>query len=151
MRADRLSNTALIALAFLAILSVLSTAFAQSERSYTAFLCFGMETYVPLIEPDARDTVADCLSGTHIIEVDFSDKWKEGIGQVLFYSMWAEQLPIGPKRPGLILICRKTRDTCTDHIVRAFRVFEHYKIAGTIWDCDQGETSLERCQRIEAP
>ena len=42
---------------------------------------------------------ADCISDTHAIEIDFAQKWKQGIGQALAYGV-ATGL-----RSGLVLIC----------------------------------------------
>ena len=46
-------------------------------------------------------TRADCISATHAIEVDFSEKWAEAIGQALHYALWmAELLGVGPEEGG---------------------------------------------------
>lgn len=43
-------------------------------------------------------TRVDCLTLTHAIEFDFADKWKESIGQAMFYSEMTGLLP------GVVLI-----------------------------------------------
>ena len=56
------------------------------------------------------DTEPDCISATHAIEVDFNDHWAEAIGQALHYALWSVEIPaLGPKKPGIILICRRQR------------------------------------------
>lgn len=127
-----------------------STATAQSEHYFEARYCEGMRTQVALTEDDAKDTVADCLSSTHIIEVDFTHRWQNAVGQALFYAAQAEATSIGKRRPGIIFVCLRKRDTCTDHVVRAFRTFQHYAISATIWDCDPENSTLAACQRIES-
>jgi hypothetical protein len=92
---------------------------------------------------------ADCLSPTHIIEVDFSEKWAEAIGQALFYASWTHDLEIGPRNAGIVLVCRQHRERCTDHSTRLYRVVQDYDLPLTIWDCDVTDAALEKCQRIE--
>jgi hypothetical protein len=38
-------------------------------------------------------TYVDCLNDTYAIEVDFSNKWAEAIGQSLMYAAELERLP----------------------------------------------------------
>lgn len=40
----------------------------------------------------------DCLTSTYAIEVDFAEKWAEGIGQSLYYSLESG------KKPAVLLI-----------------------------------------------
>ena len=94
------------------------------ERVYQERFCTGMKLEYRL--PDA--TRADCLSGEYVIEVDFTEKWAESIGQALHYGLWTRELPIGPRKIGIILICHKQRDTCTDHTVRLKRVIEGFHL-----------------------
>jgi len=133
------------ALAFvIAMLPVEAFSFTESEM--VAKLCAGMNQ--ELVLPDR--TRIDCLSPTHAIEVDFSEKWAEAIGQALHYSLWTAELPsIGKKRAGIILICRHARDTCTDHSVRLFRVVDAFDLPVTVWDCDVTDESLDDCQQID--
>ena len=49
-------------------------------------------------------TQVDCLTATHAIEVEFANKFYEGIGQSLFYSMHTG------KRAGILLIVNLPRD-----------------------------------------
>jgi hypothetical protein len=75
----------------------------------------------------------------------------EAIGQALHYSLWTAELEsIGEKRAGIILICRRARDTCTDHSVRLFRVVDAFDLPVTVWDCDVTDESLGDCQRIRS-
>lgn len=52
---------------------------------------------------DDRSRV-DCLTETHAIEVEFAPKWKESIGQALFYGIKTG------KKPGVVLIIEKDSD-----------------------------------------
>ncbi|MCP4383776.1 MAG: hypothetical protein GY798_20585 [Hyphomicrobiales bacterium] len=99
-------------------------------------------------KPFPDDTQVDCLSDTHAIEVDWSDKRAEAIGQSLHYALWTEEIPaIGSKKPGIILVCRRQRDTCLDHIRRVRRVAQAYELPITLWDCDEGDEFLTDCQK----
>lgn len=64
-----------------AILLLLWTApaFALSEADLVQRYCDGMITEFD--NPDRTRT--DCISATHAIEVDFSDRWSNAIGQAL--------------------------------------------------------------------
>ena len=47
----------------------------------------------------------DCLTSTYAIEVDFSSKWAEGIGQSLYYSLMT-----GKKAAVLLIMEKKYKD-----------------------------------------
>ncbi len=49
-------------------------------------------------------TSADCLTETHAIEFNFSNKWAESIGQSMFYALQTG------KRAGIVLIQDSPRD-----------------------------------------
>ena len=65
----------------LALLLITSSAVA-SERDYQRELCGGLRQEVTL----PNGARADCLSPTHAIEVEFSEKWAEALGQALSYA-----------------------------------------------------------------
>ncbi len=50
------------------------------ERDYQRTLCAGMDMEVRVPEGGGR---ADCSDGVHIIEIDWTDGFKQGVGQVL--------------------------------------------------------------------
>lgn len=66
----------------------------------------------------------DLLTKTHAIEVDWSYKYAEGIGQALLYGMKTG------KRPGLILLCKR-KQTDPYHIDCAELVCKRLGI--TLW------------------
>ncbi len=134
-------------LALLTGLFVCGPAHAQSDRALQARYCAGMQLEYRM--PDGAR--ADCLSPTYIIEVDFSEKWAESIGQALFYASWTADLPIGQRKAGIILICHRSRAACTNHSARLYRVVQDYRLPLTIWDCDLTEKTLADCQRIDPP
>jgi hypothetical protein len=128
-----------------ALFWLLSDATAQTERQLQERFCEGMVLEFRM--PDGAR--ADCLSPTHIIEVDFSEKWAEAIGQALFYASWSAELELRPRRAGIILICRQNRDNCTEHAARLYRVVQDYSLPLTIWDCEATDVGLDACQRID--
>ncbi len=146
-----------------AILLVLSTApaLALTEAELVQRYCRGMIT--EFTNPDGTRT--DCISATHAIEVDFSSKWPEAIGQALHYSLWTKEFSAypndfarwhyqvkTPRRAGIIFACRADRrtETCADHIVRPQRIAEAFGIPLTIWDCDPTtDGTLADCLRID--
>jgi hypothetical protein len=134
---------------------------ALSESDLVQRYCKGMIT--EFVNPD--NTRTDCISATHAIEVDFSSKWAEAIGQALHYSLWTQEFSDypddfarwhlqvkTPRRAGIIFACKADRrtETCADHIVRPKRIAEAFGIPLTIWDCNPDtDATLEECQRID--
>lgn len=67
---------------------------SQYEKDYQREWCKGE------IEVKLHDkTRVDCLTETHAIEIDWCNKWAEGVGQSLYYAK------VTGKKPGLALIC----------------------------------------------
>ena len=95
-----LITLALVAVALL-FTATTGAAAKKHEHDYQTQWCgeHQGETEVPL--PDR--TRADCLTATHAIEVDFSKKWAEAIGQSLSYSL------LTGKKPGIVLIVEKKK------------------------------------------
>ena len=140
------------------LLAICSGASAQTERDLQRRFCAGM--ILEFVMPD--ETRADCISATHAIEVDFSDKWAEAIGQALHYALWTHDIDQDPttlprvaaelhgsKKAGIILICRHPRETCNEHFARQHRIIQEYNLPVTVWDCDLNDGSLAACQRID--
>jgi hypothetical protein len=71
---------------------------AQSESYFQDKFCKGVKEYVL-----SDRTRVDCLTDTHAIEYDFSNKYSEAIGQSLGYT-----LETGNKA-GIVLILKKDR------------------------------------------
>ncbi len=144
-----------------ALMSCVAPAAALSEADLVRRYCTGMIT--EFINPDNSRT--DCISATHAIEVDFSTKWAEAIGQALHYSLWTKEFSDypndfarwhfqvrTPRRAGIIFACRDNRrtETCADHVVRPKRIAEAFGIPLTIWDCNPDtDATLEDCLRID--
>lgn len=123
--------------------------------------CAGMN-----IESTLPDTTrADCISDTHAIEVEFTEYWAQALGQALHYALWTKEISEapkdfpswtrlinGPRKAGIILVCRKAQDTCSDHYVRLYRVIQEFRLPVTIWDCDhEDDLTLDACQVIDSP
>ena len=97
--------------------------------------------------------------------MEFSEYWHQTFGQALHYSLWSEEIADapadfarwsrlidGPRKAGIILVCRKEQDTCTGHYVRLFRIIEHFQLPVTIWDCNErDDPTLRDCQVIDLP
>lgn len=88
----------------------------------------------------------DCISETHAIEVEWADKFKEGVGQALTYSTSTSLIP------GLMLICRRDEASCLNHSLAAQETFSAFGIEATVWECSEDSTSLANCvERHIAP
>lgn len=105
------------------------------EADYRDALCVGMQTEVHL----GSFGRADCVSDTHAIEVEWADKFKEGVGQALTYSTSTTLIP------GLILICRRSEASRLGHSLAAQEVLAAYGAEATIWECSREDVSLSTC------
>lgn len=105
------------------------------EAHYRDALCAGMQTEVRL----GSFGRADCVSETHAIEVEWADKFKEGVGQALTYSTSTTLIP------GLILICRRSEASCLGHSLAAQETFSAFGIEATVWECGLDDVSLSTC------
>ncbi|ERP98406.1 hypothetical protein Q669_19050 [Labrenzia sp. C1B10] len=116
----------------------------RSEKEYQIVLCNEFNTSVQL----PTRTEVDCVSEDLAIEVDFSEKWAEAVGQSLYY---ASELNL---RPGIILICKeaKTSSPCLRHRYLAEQTLAHWQIPATIWFCGRDSRELQDCawQEVES-
>lgn len=146
---------------FTLLLISASPSFGQSEAELTARFCAGMSK-IEYSLPD--DTRVDCLSTTHAIEVEFTENWAEAVGQSLHYALWTSEIAANPDffqpwaddidaplQAGVIFICHRQRDTCTDHTVRFFRIIEEFGLPITVWDCEVTDPGLEACLEFPVP
>src|SRR5262249_42226858 len=90
-------------------------------------------------------TEVDCISDDYAIEVDFSNKWAEAIGQALMYASELERLP------GIILLCRSNEDRglCLKHAYLIEQTVTYWRIGMTVWQCDADAASLSACNKRE--
>lgn len=109
------------------------------ERDYQARFCAGMKMEVPT-KSGAR---ADCVSATHAIEVDWSKKWAEAIGQSLHY---ASELNL---KAGIVLVCKKAL-TCSSHAYRMESTIKAYGLPIDVWFCRKNDKTLADCAFDEA-
>lgn len=71
----------------------------HKEAEYRDAWCMG-QTEVKLSDGSR----ADCVTTHYAIEIDFAQKWAEGVGQALHYARLTE------KQPALLLIIEKESD-----------------------------------------
>lgn len=101
------------------ILSVVLATHLYPEKHYQEQWCSdhgGVMEYV--LDDKSR---VDCLTDTHAIEVEFAPKWKEAIGQALFFGIKTK------RKPG-ILIISENPDTDAKYIKRLRIVSGEYGI-----------------------
>ena len=67
----------------------------------------------------------DIVGANYATEVEFADKWKEAIGQALWYAFQTN------KKAGIILICEKPEDH--KHAMRLRSVIQHNKLDIKVW------------------
>lgn len=98
-----------------------------SELDHQRRLCHGMRLEMTL----ANGARADCLSDTHAIEVEFSEKWAEGLGQALLYSASTDL------SPAIFLICRDTPKNCLAHRLRLDEAITAWRLPVEVWPVDR--------------
>ena len=76
-------------------------------------------------------TRCDCLTDDYAIEVDFSHKWAEAIGQSLHYARMTGQ------QAGIVLIVEGKKDM--KHLKRLEQVIDFYALPIRVWTTNQQE------------
>ena len=97
-----------------------SMALAAPERHYQDRYCQGVKELVL-----SDRTRVDCLTDTHAIEYDFSNKWADAIGQSLGYAMETG------KRAGIVLILKEPKHR--KHWEKLNRVIQHHRLPIDTW------------------
>lgn len=67
----------------------------------------------------------DCVTSTHVIEVEFAEKWAEAIGQSLYYSLSTN------RKSGIVLIIESEKDM--KFLLRLNSTIEHFKLPIDVW------------------
>lgn len=124
-----------LSIIFCLAMNIVSFAATLNEAYYQARFCSGMRLEVSL-GPQRR---ADCITTTHAIEVDWADKWKQGIGQSMAYAAHTGL------KPGVILICRKEVQNCLLSSLYTRQTFSQMGISATIWECMPADKNLDAC------
>lgn len=100
----------------------------NNEKYYQTQLCNELDG---VMEQSLLDrTRIDCLTDEYAIEVDFSKKWAESVGQSLYYS------EMTGKKPAVGLIVRETKKD-KRHMKRLEVLAEKYVIK--IFKIERGE------------
>jgi hypothetical protein len=76
-------------------------------------------------------TRCDCLTNDHAIEVDFSPKWAEAVGQSLHYAKMTG------KHAGILLIVENEQGK--KHLNRLENVIKFHNLPITVWTTKQSE------------
>ena len=71
------------------------------------------------------DTRCDVITATHAIEVEFAEKWCEGIGQALWYSFQTN------KKAGIVMILRNEKDR--KYLIRLRSLIAGKKLDTDVW------------------
>lgn len=113
----------------------------RSEHDYQATLCEGFRINEFIRQ---SGTYVDCVSDTHAIEVDFSGKWAEAIGQALHY---ADALDLAP---GIILICKRVTspEVCQKHSYLVEQTLVRWGISAQMWLCPFTSQTLSDCSPV---
>lgn len=104
------------------LLSISTSSFAahlHSERDYQEQWCSDHGGALEYVLGDKSRV--DCLTDSYAVEVEFAPKWKEAIGQALYYSIKTK------RKPGIVVISENP-ETDAKHIKRLRIVSEEYGI-----------------------
>lgn len=113
----------ILALFFLMIASEAGAKRLNHEAYYQEIICTMLKGEAEVTMVD--NTRCDCLTDTHAIEVDFGDKWPEGIGQALHYSR------LTGKQAGVVLIIESDDDM--RYWDRLNAVIDHFDLPIRTW------------------
>ena len=122
-----------LALAATALALWISSTSAQ-ESKYQARYCAGMEQEVTM----PSGSRADCISDEYAIEVDFSNKWAEAIGQSLHYASETDL------KAGIVLVCDDPAN-CDGHGYRLTSTAQKFRLPLTVWFCRPDDATLDDC------
>lgn len=133
-------------LLFLVILFVSAySAFAKRlhpEAAYqAAFASTIPNAKTEVVAPDG--TRCDILTDEYAIEVDFSDKWAEAIGQSLNYAIQFN------KQAGIVLILENQKDY--KYYIRVNTIINHFKLPITIWIVDPTNINININKNTSQP
>lgn len=107
------------------IIALTLPAFAAEhpERWYQERVAEALKGKMEVHVPDGR---VDVVTETHAIEVEFSSKWKNSLGQALWYAMQTG------KQAGIVLILENEQRDTPDAI-RLGSVIEQSKLPIKLW------------------
>lgn len=94
-----------------------------SEATYAEAWCAAHDGQPEVTLPDR--TRADCLTATHAVEVERAAKWKESIGQALWYALQTNL------RAGVVVILEDADEL--SYWYRLNSVIEHYNLPIDTW------------------
>lgn len=84
-----------------------------------------------VVVPNGR---VDIVTKTHAIEVEYARKWKNAIGQALWYSIQTN------KKPGIVLILEKKSDR--KYLVMLESTLKHAGLDVKVWEMDKSNIEL---------
>ena len=122
----------------LAFLLFPAASLAHSEKEHAELLCAGFDAIEWRNEDGTR---TDCLNAQYAVEVDYTYKWAEGVGQALYYA------ELHQRTPGIIFVCHPetTEEPCKKHVKRAMTILSTYAPQSVVWSCRHEDVSLDDC------
>ncbi|RYD24373.1 MAG: hypothetical protein EOP88_00580 [Verrucomicrobiaceae bacterium] len=96
---------------------------SHPERWYQERVAASLEGKMEVPVANGR---VDVLTASHAIEVEFASKWKQSIGQALWYSLQTG------KTAGVVLIIEK-QERDAPHAIRLESVIAAQKLPITVW------------------
>ena len=110
-------------------------AYAAKENELQKLICKGKQIEVSL----PNGTSADCIDDEYAIEVEFTEKWVEAIGQSLNYAA------VTRKKPAIYLICKTGQEGCLKHQLRLEETISYWGLEIRVFLFDEKEI-LEKGQ-----
>ena len=122
-------NNMILILPFTLLMASCSIPENINEKWYQQRWCEQKDGQVEVILKDK--TRCDCLTDDYAIEVDFSRKWAEAVGQSLHYAKMTG------KQAGILLIVENKNDK--KHLARLKSVITFHNLPITVWTTNQSE------------
>lgn len=125
---------------FLSLPASAQTIREAKEGDYNRAYCLQLNGAIEAAYKQRNSRVrVDCLTAKYAIEVDWSDKWAESIGQSLNYGILTR------RDAGVILICRRTKKTCANHIQRMKVTVRVHRLPIDVWYCEKDQFDISKC------
>jgi hypothetical protein len=88
---------------------------------------------------------ADCLSGTHVIAIEPTNRWAAALSRSLAYAKSFSELTQTRRSAGIILACYD--DDCGTDSGEPTAAFKSLGIPLTVWWCKPSHGALKNCER----
>lgn len=109
-----------------ALLTLSTSSFARLHNEAYYQIKFCNELNGEIEHRFSDGTRCDCITPSHAVEIEFPNKWYEGLGQALYYGIKAN------KKPGLGIVIEKPGEL--KYLKRLRQTIDYYKLPIDIFE-----------------